>query len=149
MDPRGPEPVALLVVDASVALRWVLNEPGHSQSLDLLDGFAAGRIRLISLDILLLEAASALSKGCRRKRLTRKAAHTALGKLQTFAPPLASAGDYAGAAFELSVANQLSFWDSLYLALAIDRRADLVTADRRMYASARKVYPYMRLLETS
>lgn len=50
------------------------------------------------------------------------------------------------AAFELSVLHRLSFWDSIYLALAIDKRCDIVTADRRFRTGAGRHYPFVILL---
>ncbi len=52
-------------------------------------------------------------------------------------PPLVASSDLAARAFELANALDHSVYDRLYLALAIELDASLVTADRRLARAAR------------
>jgi predicted nucleic acid-binding protein len=136
---------ALLVIDASVVIKWVLPEPGRLEALELLDAYEAGTVDLIAPRLLMEEVASALSKRCRSKELTAAQAQQAF-RLVAFRQPAIPGETDLHAALSLSLAHQLSLWDSVYLALAIDQRCDLVTADRRLSRAVTRHYPFVRLL---
>ena len=135
-----------VVVESSVVLKWILPEPGRSKALALLDEYEAGRTDLIAPGLLMEECASALSKRCRRGDLTAADARLAFHLLELRQPLLIDEPGRSRAAFELSLLHHLSFWDSVYLALAIDKRCDMVTADRRFRTGAGKYYPFVILL---
>lgn len=126
---------AVLVIDASVAIQWVL-----------LDDYEAGRVELIAPALLLAEAASVLSKRCRRRDLTPALAERPFRLLEDRRPVLADDPAHLRLAFSLSLAHQISLWDALYLAPAIERPCDLVTADRRLHRALARHYPFTRLL---
>jgi predicted nucleic acid-binding protein len=65
---------------------------------------------------------------------------------QEYEPSLAQAGRLQDRALLLSVERYLSYWDALYLCLAMEYRCDLVTADARFQRAAVKLYPYVELL---
>jgi predicted nucleic acid-binding protein len=136
----------LVVVDASVALKWVLAEPGRAKAIEFLNAYGEGSIDLIAPGLIMEEAASALSKRCRRKELTHAAAHEAFKLFDLRRPRLVDTAAHLYQAFSLSLMHQLSLWDCVYLALAIDRRADLVTADRRFHRSISRFYPFTSLI---
>ena len=135
-----------LVVDSSVVLKWVLPEPGRNQALELLNEYESGLTDLIAPALLMEEAAGALSKRCRRRELTAAQASKAYQFLELRQPMLVGEPSQLHAALELSVRHHLSFWDSVYLALAISERCDIVKADRRLQAGARRHYPFVTLL---
>ncbi len=56
-----------MVIDCSIAVNWILNEPGRAISMRLLERWQAGEIVLIAPDLLLAEFASLLAKRHRRK----------------------------------------------------------------------------------
>ena len=133
------------VVDASVAVKWALLEEGREGALALLGSYVAGDVQLIAPRLLLEEAASAIAKRHLRKQLTTTQAHRAFEILRQRAPMLIDNGTLLNEAFQLSIRHQLSLWDCLYLALAIQRRCDLVTADKRFHGVASPHYPFVRL----
>ncbi|TAN22559.1 MAG: PIN domain-containing protein [Acidobacteria bacterium] len=49
-------------------------------------------------------------------------------------------------AFRLALQRQISLWDAIYLALALERRCDLITADRRLYRTLAPHYPFVKML---
>jgi predicted nucleic acid-binding protein len=51
-----------LVVDASVALKWVVTEPGSVEAAALLDEIAAGVVVLVAPEHLIGEVANGLQK---------------------------------------------------------------------------------------
>lgn len=122
-----------VVVDASVAVKWVVNEDGSAQ---------ANAIReedgLIAPSLIAVEIASALWKAVRRGRVTRLDALAALhASLMAFSG-LAPNETLHQEALSLALDLGHPIHDCFYLALA--RRDDLpiVTADEGMIAAARK-----------
>ena len=116
------------VVDASVAVKWVVPELLSEQADRLLDSDD----RLIAPDLLLVEAANALwKKRCRREISAFEAARALSilgeGALIVFpAQPLLARA--------LTFADRLDHpvYDCVYLALAERERATFVTADERL-----------------
>jgi predicted nucleic acid-binding protein len=136
------------VVDASVVLKWVLEEAGREASLVLLDSYEAGTTDLVAPRALKEEIACALSKRCRRGQINARQAETAFTFLEQRTPILIEDEDLVREALSFSILHHLSLWDCLYLALAIRYRCDLVTADGRFCRAAKQHYPFVVLLGT-
>jgi predicted nucleic acid-binding protein len=137
------------VVDASVVLKWTLNEPGRRSAATLLDEIEAGSMIPLAPSVIVHEIASAISKRCRRGELSHQDARVAYDFLRLRLPISIEGTGLETQALDLSIAHQLSYWDALYLALAIEHRCDLITADARFQRSAVKHYPYVTLLRSS
>jgi predicted nucleic acid-binding protein len=129
--------VAILVVDASVALKWLLPEPDSEAALDLI-----GRAVLAAPEMMVVEVANALSTRIRRRELTPLEARTSLADLHAIHVDYAADRELASAALSLAADLGHPVYDCLYLALAIDRAAMVVTADRR-FVSAVDAHPYL------
>ena len=116
-----------LVVDASVALKWVLHEPDSH--------FAEALLRiepdLLVPDFWLGEATNVLWLQVRRKLLTSEEAREGLALLRAQVPPTPTADmDLHEVALEIGMAVNHSTYDTLYLAFAIAMGATgLVVAD--------------------
>jgi predicted nucleic acid-binding protein len=119
-----------LVIDASVALKWVLAEPGQAAADALLDE------ELIAPSLWLVEAANALWRRTQRGELSADEARERLAEL--FNAPVTSTAieDDILAAAELAQRLEHPVYDCLYLALAIRERTQVVTADRRFWTTA-------------
>jgi predicted nucleic acid-binding protein len=135
-----------LVVDCSVAAKWILHEAGHTQALHLLHEEEAGNVSLIAPDLLLTEFASLIAKRARRKQMLVTEAQDAYRLLERFATVLFDTRPLLDAALQLALASHGSLWDCVYLALAIEHRCSLVTADRRLFRSSGSRHPAIRLL---
>ena len=121
-----------VVVDASVALKWVVDEEGSDAAADLLDG----RV-LLAPPLILIEIANALWAMQRRGVITPEDGADALDRLLSAPwtmPTDASA--LVGQAYRLARLLEHPVYDCVYLALALERQAPVVTADRRFVASA-------------
>jgi predicted nucleic acid-binding protein len=133
-----------LVVDASVALKWVLAEPGQAAAEALLDE------DLIAPSLWLLEAANALWRRNLRGELGVDEAEERLSEL--FNAPVTSIPIEEDLSAAVALAQRLGHpvYDCLYLALAMREQAQVVTADRRFWTvvqTAPDLAGWVRLLE--
>jgi predicted nucleic acid-binding protein len=125
-----------MIVDASVAVKWVVYEDGSTEALDLL-----GR-ELAAPAIWLAEAANALRTKCARGELSEEEA-------TEFALDLADAPvtsleikNLLPMAMRMALDLNHAIYDCFYLAAALRTDTKLVTADRRLLAKA-AAHPYL------
>ena len=130
--------VQVVVLDASVAVRWVVEEEGSDEAAALLERDVAW----IAPRLLLTEAASALRRKVVDKVLAPAAAGQALDALlQAVADGIIRLIDderVIAPALLLAVSLQHTVPDCLYLALAEREGAGIATADDRLTRLARR-----------
>lgn len=139
--------MARLVVDASVAVKWFVPEPGTDDAAALL---AVGD-DLCCPDLLFVEAANVLWKKTRRCELTRGEAAEVLEALAGSGLKSYPSLPMVAPALALAAETGSTVYDCLYLVLAAALRAPLVTADRRFAARQRSgpVARWVRVLGES
>jgi predicted nucleic acid-binding protein len=120
--------VSAIIVDASVALKWFIEEEGSSEAVELI---ATGHPRLAP-DLVIPEVLNAAWKALTRGFMVREQ-YDALARLlpdlfQEIVPTRRLAPRAAALAREL---NHPAY-DCFYLALAEEQNLPLVTADRRL-----------------
>jgi predicted nucleic acid-binding protein len=103
-------------------------------------------VSLIAPDLLLAEFASLIAKRVRRRLMQSNEASKAFQLMKVSAPVLFSTIALLEGAFELAIATQMSVWDSVYLALAIEINCPMITADRRLFRGRSARHPAIRLL---
>jgi predicted nucleic acid-binding protein len=123
--------VKTLVVDASVAIKWVVEEPGTAEAL------ALRRHRLTAPDLLVPECANILWKKARRKELSEAEALLAARLLERAEVDLAPMRRLLEPATQLAVTLDHPAYDCLYLALAQATNSDFITTDERLCAKVR------------
>ncbi len=116
-----------LVVDASVAIKWLLAEPGADRAIGLI---AAGH-ELYAPDLLISEIGNVMWKRSRSGVIGESAAQTLMSEFQRIRLHRVDSRDLAGQALALACRHERSFYDGLYLALAEAIDGTLVTADAR------------------
>src|SRR5437764_15253455 len=136
-----------LVLHCSVAAKWVLPEPDRAPAIRLFERYESGKISLIAPDLLLAEFASVLTKRNRRKQITAEQARSAFRLMEQCALQLFDMRSRVPYALELALHYRLSFWDCIYLALAIEHNCPLITADRRLFRGFIPRHPSVRLLQ--
>ena len=124
----------------------MLPEPGHAQAIEILEQYESGTVSLIAPDLLLAEFASLLAKRNRRKEISAAQAATAFEFMTKCTPRLLETRPRLSRALALSLQYQLSLWDCVYLALAIEHDCQMLTADRRLFRGATPRHPSIRLL---
>jgi predicted nucleic acid-binding protein len=118
-----------IVVDASVAIKWFLRENLNEEA----DRLLGGDYRIIAPDFILLEAANIVWKKIMRDELDERDCDFILNGLKGFLSELHPFESLIDRTQKL--ANQLKhpIYDCLYLAVACENNAAVVTADRRFY----------------
>jgi predicted nucleic acid-binding protein len=119
-----------IVIDASVALKWVLDEPGSDKAAALCDQ------QLIAPALWLIEAANALWRSTRLGQITQDEAAERLAELMNAPVATLAVEPYLGHALDLATAIGHPVSDCLYLALAVRHQTYVVTADRRFASAA-------------
>ena len=135
-----------LVVDASVAVKWVFAEPGSEIADQLLEGWIADRFEILAPPILPVEAANAIWKRALRGALTPGLAERALAELMQFCPQLVESATLLAHALELAIKHRASVYDGLYVALGVQERCRLVTADQELVRAFGSAFPQVILL---
>ena len=127
------------VVDASVAVKWLVAEPLSEESAALLDM----DVTLLAPDLLFAEAASALWAKHRHGEMDAEQLADAVNLLRT-APVATPLSMRRLAASSARLAQDLAHpvYDCFYLALAIHENYPVVTADTRFYDKVR-THPYL------
>lgn len=120
------------VVDASVAVKWVVPENGSDRARLL------AQAKLEAPDLLSVECANILWKKVRLGHLTRREAADCLRLLLGMPVALVGSRELLDSALRLSLELDHPVYDCLYLALALQRRFPLVTADEKLAKAARK-----------
>jgi predicted nucleic acid-binding protein len=127
--------VSLLVIDASVAAKWFLppaGEPLQTEARELLSLYANGRVGFAVPDLFWAECANIFWKAVRQGRWTLRAAEASITLLKQRPFPTTSALEVLEEAFSIAAAFDRSVYDSLYVALAVRLKSEVVTADERV-----------------
>jgi len=127
--------VSVFVVDASVAAKWVLpgsEEPFRDQALRLLKRWLDSKIHLIVPDFFWVELTNVLWKAAGRGRCTRETAVAALAALLDYQIPTISSLNLLNPSLKKAVLHGRSVYDSIYVVLAVEAEAQLVTADEKL-----------------
>ena len=116
-----------LVIDASVAIKWVVAEPGTDAALSL------RQERLFAPDSLIPECANVLWKKIVRRELTESEALMAARLLERADVQLQPMRLLLEPAVRLAVSLDHPAYDCVYLALAETMDGELITADRALH----------------
>ncbi len=126
-----------LVIDASVALKWVLEEDGSDLAIGLIE-----RDELSAPDLLLIECANTLAMRVRRKLLSADDADLALSKIVAVPKRLHGSSGLVAHAQSLAIEMERSAYDCLYLALALATDTVMITADRKFAEAVDRHWAY-------
>ncbi|HZW32295.1 MAG TPA: type II toxin-antitoxin system VapC family toxin [Isosphaeraceae bacterium] len=129
------------VLDASIALKWVLSEPDAAKARQLRDDFRNAVHELIAPDSFTVEIAHALTKAQRRGMIPD--AWALWADVMTTVPHLFPAHPMTPRAIQIATQARIGVYDCLYVALAEREGCELVTADARLLNSLQPTYPFL------
>ena len=114
------------VIDASIAIKWLVEEDGTPQALILRQ-----KAKLIAPDLLVAECANILWKKVQRGELLKAEALLAARLLQGAEIELLPTRSLFETATRMSIEIDYPAYDCLYLVLAVEKKCQFVTADER------------------
>ena len=124
----------MLIVDASVAVKWVLREADSDRASTL----RTRGVRFAAPSLLIEEVANVAWKRARRGEITRGQAVDAVRVVIGLVPAIASVDELYEEALRFAIDLDHSVYDCFYIALAKRHQAPLATADRKMIDLATK-----------
>lgn len=122
------------VIDASVAMKWYLPEPHSADAEKLL----SGEFRLLAPDLIVSEVGNILWKRAMRSELSVPKAKSILAAFAELPLTILPANVLAESAMTIACGLKRTFYDSIYLALAMTADCRLVTADRKLFEAVVK-----------
>ncbi len=125
-----------VVVDAGVAVKWVVDEEASDDAVDL------SQHELWAPDILRVECANALWAKARLGQLNHAEVVERVDALSTVVMTLVPQEELLDDALRLALELEQSVYGCLYLALAVRQDTYLVTADRRLLEVVGKSVTY-------
>jgi len=121
-----------LVLDASVAIKWAIpsaREPLTDESLRLLRRYVDSEIEFIVPDVFWAELGNVLWKGTRQRRWRQDEAEAVATTLRARNFATVSSITLLPEALRIAFAYDRAVYDCLYVALAVQSKTDLITAD--------------------
>ena len=111
------------------------------EAFGLFRRYAIGEIRFVVPDLFWAELANVLWKAVRRGRCSKAAAETGLASLVERKLSTVPSPTLLEAAFRIAMAFDRTVYDSLYVALAVHSKTQLITADERLANSLAAHFP--------
>jgi predicted nucleic acid-binding protein len=124
-----------LVVDASVAVKWVAYEPNSPAAVAVREADN----HLIAPSLVIAEIGNALWKKALRREMARNEAVAAFRLAVSHFAEFVPLDDFREKALELAIELRHPIYDCFYITLAERERCALVTADARLIAAAKAV----------
>jgi len=119
-----------IVVDASVVVKWFVEEKYSKEALIIRDSFIEGLVDIVAPSLLYFEVLNALKySGAFGEDELKKVARI-LEDYQFTIYELE--GAYAEKAVEMAMRKGITIYDASYVALALIEEADLYTADEKL-----------------
>ena len=135
-----------IVIDSSVVLKWVLNETDSEAAQWILDDYREDSVNLIAPSLMHAEVGNVLAKLVRGRKLTLAQGETCFRMVREHSPALYDSPAIWEVALQIAIMHRQSYYDCLFLALALDQRCGLVTADEKFCRGMRHAFPALQLL---
>jgi len=133
----------MYVLDASVILKWFLQERDSHLALDFKERYLAGEISIALPDLILYELANALRFNPNFKRKT--VIDSLLAVIDLDIDITAPTPNLLKKSLDFAFDNNISVYDSIYISLASELHYQFVTADAKLYRKIKSL-PFVKLL---
>ncbi len=122
--------VLSVVIDASVVVKWFVEEEGSDKALEIRDKYVKGEIELMAPEIIMFEVLNALYY----KQLFSESEMKEISEaLDSYSLDLYSIeGEYAEKTIEVAFENNITIYDAAYISLAIMKNTFMYTADEKL-----------------
>lgn len=127
-----------VVADASVVIKWFVEEVDSSKSLILRERHALGQISLMAPHLLPFEVLNALRYSRLYNEKELEMLSEAISAYGFDLHPLA--GDYAQTTIRTALENNITVYDAAYIALAVKMKGLLYTADHKLLTMLKPKY---------
>ena len=124
------ERTPLFILDASVAVKWFVNEPERDKALGVREDYVHGRIKLLAPALILYEVGNALRFHPNGTEEIGARVVKSLRKLQLTTDSLQD--QTIETAMRISYVEGITFYDAVYLALAENDECKVITADQQL-----------------
>jgi predicted nucleic acid-binding protein len=131
------------VLDASVALCWVIPRPLTPKAIRLRDEYRQHIHELLAPAVFMDEVAGALTKAERQKDIAVGQAAPLFLKVMNSPPVIIPQAPLVARAIEISSRTRSGYYDCLYVALAEREACDLVTADQKAINNLAPHFPFV------
>ena len=124
-----------VIVDANVAVKWCLpslREELVTEAEELLAASRRDELQFLVPDLFWVELANALWKAVRRNEISSDNAAAAMSFVRELDIATAPSIDIVPQALDLAISYGRTVYDSLYVALAIHSKSEMITADERL-----------------
>jgi predicted nucleic acid-binding protein len=137
-----------LVLDASVAFKWIVREAHTDDAIQIRSGILVGTVEAVAPDIYPIELVHAITRAERQKRLTPAEGAAAMADSLIVRPLLVHYLPLLPRAYEISSSMRIGVYDCLYVALAEREQCELVTADAKLVKNLRHQFPFLKPLSS-
>jgi predicted nucleic acid-binding protein len=130
-----------VVVDSSVAIKWLVVEPYSTEARRLLNDYQTGALTLLAPDLIYAEVGNIGWKKYRLQGLAAADAQLVSDAFLLLSFTLTPTAALLDNAYRLAVTHQRTAYDAMYLALSVREKCRLVTADEKLGNALSSVFP--------
>ena len=131
------------VLDASVALKWVLPESHTPKAVRLRNEYRQGLRDLIAPDVFVPEVAHALTKAERRGIVPTGIAERRMLNIINCLPGIFPSLPLVRRALQIASQARIAVYDCLYVALADREGCELITSDEKLIRNLQADFPFI------
>lgn len=125
------------VLDASVVLKWFIEEEHSNKARKIQDDYATGKINLTVPDLLLYEVSNALRFNRTFNQSEIEKVLNSLSELRIDVFPVNY--ELLKSAVKTAYDFKITIYDAIYVILAVEINSDFVTADKELFNKLQKI----------
>lgn len=136
-----------IVIDASVLLKaYFRDEQGHTEAQELVKFYARGDYSFLAPSLITYEIMNVCSVAHRKGRIQVGLARQAMEEMLSLEIQKMDVTHLKGRIFEISCQFHPSAYDASYIALAEAQECPFITGDAKLFRTASKHFPFIKLL---